>query len=126
MEYQKLIPKDKFDDSGVEKLKTLSFEEIEPIIPDLLKWLQDMNWPVAKCIADILEPFADKITSQIISILRSDDGMWKYWILGNLVRNTNDPSILMELERIARHPSKDDIDCEVNLEAVSILNGDYK
>jgi hypothetical protein len=102
MNIRELIPKDKFDESAVEKLKTLSFEQIKPIIPDLLKWLQDMNWPVANSIFYILEPFVEKITFDIISILRSDDIMWKYWILG-LIRNTNDPLILKELERMANY-----------------------
>lgn len=58
-------------------LKKLSFEQLEPIIPDLLEWLQDMNWPVARPVADILEPYTDKITPEIIKILKTDDGMWK-------------------------------------------------
>ena len=69
MNIRDLIPKDKFDESGVEELKKLSFEQIKPIIPDLLVWLQDMNWPVARSIADILEPFTDRITPEIVAIL---------------------------------------------------------
>ena len=43
-----LVPKNKFDFSGMEELMKLSDEEIEPVIPELLAWMKDMNWPVAK------------------------------------------------------------------------------
>jgi len=52
--------------------------------------------------------------------------MWKYWILINIARNTNNPLLLSEIERIAKSPSRDEIEDEVNLEAIAILNGDYK
>lgn len=78
MNIRELVPKDKFDESGVEELKKLSFQQIKPIVPDLLEWLQDMNWPVASNIADIMRPFTDKITAELVAILQSDHVMWKY------------------------------------------------
>ncbi|WP_311950805.1 DUF5071 domain-containing protein [Mucilaginibacter terrae] len=125
MDIRTLIPKNKFDESGIEELKKLSFEQIKPIVPNLLEWLQDMNWPVASYIADILKPFINKITPEIVAILKSDDVMWKYWILG-LIRQTNDPLILMELEKIVKYPSLEEIDNEVDIEAIEILKGVYK
>ena len=85
-----------------------------------------MNWPIARPIADILEPLADRMIPEIIKILKTNDGMWKYWILINIARNTNNPLLLSEIERIAKSPSRDEIEDEVNLEAIAILNGDYK
>lgn len=126
MNIRDLIPKDKFDESGIEGLKKLSFEQIRPIIPDLLEWLQDMNWPVARPVADILEPFSNRITPELVAILKSTDVMWKYWILGNLIKHANDPLILNELERIVKYPTNDEIENEIHIEAASILNGDYK
>jgi hypothetical protein len=126
MNIRYFIPKDKFDESGIEELRKLSFEQIKPIIPDLLKWMQDMNWPVAKSVVNILKPFSEKLTKEVVAILKSDDVMWKLWIICNLVRNTNDPLIIKELEKIAKHPTKDEIDNEVDSEAKAILNGEYK
>ena len=121
-----LIPKHKHDHDVISGLKALSFEQLKPIIPELLEWLQDLNWPIARPIADILKPFADKLTPEIIKILKTDDGMWKLWILVTLARTTTDPFLLIEIERIAKFPSRDETEDEVNLEAISILNGDYK
>ena len=126
MNINDLIPKYKDDQRVIDELKKLSFEQLKPIIPDLLEWLQDMNWPIARPVADILEPFIDRITPEIISIFKTNDGLWKLWILKNIARNTTDPLLLREIERIAKFPSRDEIEDEANLEAIAILNGNYK
>jgi len=123
MDVRKLIPRHKHDHEVIKDLQKLSFEELRPVIPDLLVWLQDMNWPVASSVADILRPYIDRITPQLIEILRTDDGMWKFWIL-NFAKNTTDPLLLREIERIAKFPTRDEIEDEVNLVAISILNGE--
>ncbi|PJJ79143.1 DUF5071 domain-containing protein [Mucilaginibacter auburnensis] len=123
VDLKELIPKNKFDEEGIEKLSKLTFEEIHPIVPELLEWLQDMNWPVARPIAEILFPFVDKITDDLIKILRGDDSLWKYWILVVLLKNTNNPRLLKEIDRLARFPTKNEIENEVDVEAGLILNG---
>lgn len=120
-----LVPKNKFDTGVIDHLKKLSFEELKPIIPKLLEWLQDMNWPVASLVSDILTPYADQITPELISILKTKDGMWKYWILINFGRISTDPIFLREVGRIANFPTSDEIEDEVNLIAIAIINDDY-
>jgi hypothetical protein len=123
MDVRKLIPRNKHDHEVINDLQKLSFEQLKPIIPDLLIWLQDMNWPIASSIADILSPYIDRITPEIIEILKTDDGMWKFWIL-NFAKTTTDPLLLSEIERIAKFPTRNEIEDEVNLIAISILNGE--
>lgn len=124
MDVRKLIPKNKFDKHGIARLKKLSFEEIEPIIPELLEWMQDMNWPIGRPIADILKPFASRITPHIINILQTDDNMWKYWVLLHLTKKTSDTLLLHEIERIAKFPTNYEMEDELHLVALSILNGE--
>ena len=50
MDLKKYIPSDKFDLEKVELLYQFTFDEIESIIRDLLKWLQDGNWPVSRSL----------------------------------------------------------------------------
>lgn len=126
MDVKDLIPKHKDDQNVVGPLKELSFEQIKPIVPELLEWLQDMNWPIARPIANILEPFADKMVPEIIKIFKTNDGVWKMWVLRNITRHTESPLLLSEIERIAKFPTRDEIEEEANLEAIAILNGDYK
>ena len=77
MNIRELIPEHKDDQKVIERFKRLSFEEIKPIIPDLLEWLQDRNWPIAGPVAEILTPFSDSIVPEIIKILKTNDGLWK-------------------------------------------------
>lgn len=125
MEVRHLIPKNKGDYEVIGELKKLSFDEIKPIIPDLLEWLQDINWPIAKCIAEVLEPFADNLTPYLLEILETNDGIWKLWILTIFGRNTENEIFLKEIVRIAKFPTLDEIEEEVNVEALAILNGNY-
>ena len=37
-----------------------SDEEIKPHLPEVLEWLQDMNWPGAFCILNRLQKYSDK------------------------------------------------------------------
>ena len=36
-----------------------SDEEIKPYLPEVLEWLQDMNWPGAFCILNRLQKYSD-------------------------------------------------------------------
>jgi len=121
-----LIPKNKHDHNVIAGLRELSFEQLRPIIPELLEWMQDMNWPIGRPIADILKPFVDRIAPEIIKIFNTNDGLWKLWVLTNLTADATDPALLNEIQRIAKFPTRDEIEEEANLAAISILNGDYK
>ncbi|MBS7562916.1 DUF5071 domain-containing protein [Mucilaginibacter sp. Bleaf8] len=126
MDVKELIPKHKHDHKSIAKLKELPFEQIRPIVPDLLEWLQDLNWPIAKPLADTLKPFIERFIPELIGILNTNDVMWEYSILISLLRNTTHPLLLAEIERIAQYPTEDEIENEVNQEAIDILNGDYR
>ncbi len=121
MNVKKLIPKDKFDIETAEKLKQYSFEEIKPIIPELLEWLQDLNWPVSKSIAETLIPFSENIAIEIVQILRSEDDMWKYWVLlifGEIIKNQ---LVLNEIKRISENPTTGEIESETHKIAKQIM-----
>lgn len=120
MDIKSLVPKDKFDLETVEKLKQHSFEDIEPIIPDLLEWLQDMNWPVSQPIAAFLLPFSEEIAPEIVKILKGKDEMWKYWILVTFGKNIKNKWVVQEITRIADNPTQDEIDHELNVIAHEI------
>jgi hypothetical protein len=113
MNIQKLIPKHKSDFQTVELLKNYNFEEIEPIIPDLLEWLQDMNWPISNPIANFLIQFTEKISPEIVKILKGNDEMWKYWILLTFGKNIKNKLVLNEIERIVKNPTLDEIENDI-------------
>ncbi|CAA9200038.1 hypothetical protein FLA105534_02934 [Flavobacterium bizetiae] len=110
MDIKTLIPKDKFDFETVEKLTKYSFKDIEPIVPDLLEWLQDINWPISQPIAEFLIPFSEEIAPEILKILKGKDEIWKYWILTTFGKNIKNELVLQEINRIAKNPTQDEID----------------
>lgn len=113
------------DFESVTLLKTLSFNELNPLIPDLIEWLQDINWPVASQISELLMPMEDELVPHIKKILNSNDSQWKYCILSNLVRNftiMNKVRLKDELMRLSNNPSDEDIEEEVDNLSREILN----
>ncbi|AJY77931.1 hypothetical protein VN24_21915 [Paenibacillus beijingensis] len=111
MDIRELIPKHKKDFESIEKLKTLDLEELKLILPELLEWLQDMNWPIAREIQTILLHFPEDLTPHIRRIFRTSDGEWKYWILYSLL--TDLPKHILidlkpDLERINNYPTEDE------------------
>lgn len=85
MNIKEMVPKDKFDNVHIDDLNRLSDKEIKSIIYDLLKWIQDYNWPVAHEILPILIDRENLVFPYIHQILNGDDVMWKYWIMDLLI-----------------------------------------
>lgn len=81
MEIRELLPKNKFDNSNINRLFLLTDEEIKPIIYELLEWTQDYNWPITKEIIPVLLEREDLIFPYIREILQSNDEEWIYWII---------------------------------------------
>lgn len=119
---QDLIPKNKGDLSTAEKLKNYSYDDLKEIIPNLLEWLQDLNWPVAKPVSEYLESIHDKMTTELLTILKSnEDEVWKYWIITIFGPITESPIIKNEIIRIAASPTKNEMIEEVDEVAKEIV-----
>jgi hypothetical protein len=116
-----LIPKDKHDIQRAENLKNYSYSELKPIIPELLEWLQDLNWPVAKPISEYLKSINENISQEILAILKTNDSVWKYWIISIFGKITNDNFFRNEIIRIATNPTKDEVAEEVDKIADEII-----
>ena len=80
-----MLPKDKFDISAVEQLQAVDTHQVIPLLPKMLEWIQDMNWPVAKPMVEVLLCYPNEITPLVETVLYSEDDMWIYWCLVELV-----------------------------------------
>lgn len=99
-----LIPKDKFDNSTINQLCKLTDNEMQPIIFDLLEWLQDYNWPIAKDILPIVVLHQNIAMPHILTILQGNDIMWKYWVIQLVIPYLIYPNkqlVKSELERLS-------------------------
>jgi len=122
-DYTHLTPKDKFDDSHIDELNTFSVDEIRVIVPRLLEWLQDGNWPISNKIQVYFEPRIHEIENELIQILTTNDEIWKYYIL-RLINNSGKlpgEKIKSEIYRIALHPKPSETEEELDQIAAEIL-----
>ncbi|MFX3640048.1 MAG: DUF5071 domain-containing protein [Candidatus Pristimantibacillus sp.] len=115
MQYSELIPKNKSDYERVGLLKEAGKEKILPILPQLLEWLKDMNWPIAQDIEDILADYEEHLIPHIRAVMNSNDGGWKYFLLHGLINRLSHEKLLElkpDLERMKLSPTDDEIDEE--------------
>ena len=109
---------------AVAYLQSCSFDAVKPDVPKLLKWLQDLHWDVSHGVAEYLLPHVNEIKIELLFILNSDDDEWKRRVMISLIRkspNKLDQEILTVLERIANHPTKGEIEEELDEQAREII-----
>ena len=117
-----LLPKNKFDLDAVSKLQTLDCREIEPLLEDLVAWIADGNWPVAKPLADLLVSVGRPAIPALRKLLQGADATHQYFSLLLVVSKfPPDVSALLQndLKKIVEAPT-----VEQNLEGVSELAAD--
>ena len=123
---KQLIPKDKFDIKTAEKLIGYSYDQVQPIVPELLTWIQDMNWPVARPVADYLQSISENLSNDIVEILKGNDDQWKYWciqIFGISSNKLPSKAVIEEIRRIADNPTRSEISEEVQERAIEFISG---
>lgn len=103
-----LIPRDKMDTDRAEAAVAAGYPAVAPIVPDLLEWLQDMNWPVANVLAPFLASIGEPLVPHIRHIFETDDELWKYWMIVAILRDS--PTVAAafrdDLVRIASAPTE--------------------
>lgn len=125
MNFKDIFPLDKGDTDSVIKLMNYSFDELKPFASDLLNCLQDMNWPIASYMAIYLRPYVNELSNEIVEVFRSNDDMWKYWLITSLLSKVDyeiNTQLINELMRIRDNPSSGERDNEVDQVARETLN----
>lgn len=124
-----LVPRHKSDLQVARDVAGRSFAEVEPIVPALLEWTQDRNWPVAT----ILCPFFASIGVPLVPYLRrvfaTDDESWKYEVIVSIIRLSSElcSALSKDLRRMVDSPTAAEEKEEVNVaasEALESLAGD--
>lgn len=77
------LPINKCDVAAVDWLDREAPERVIPVLPDLMEWLKDMNWPVAQEVLPLMLRYENETTSIAEKILKPDqtDEIWKYNII---------------------------------------------
>lgn len=117
------VPRDKHDHESAKRAIAAGYPAVEPVLFDLLKWIQDMNWPVAQRLAPFLASIGTPLGPHIRKAFETDDNVWKSWIIicifsssPELAREFRD-----EIERIAKDPTESELTEDLRDEAVEVL-----
>jgi hypothetical protein len=123
VELQALLPRDKHQIQMAQALVRVGYPEIAPVLSEILEWVQDMNWPVARVFQPMLASIGAPLAPIIRPVLNGNDDVWKYSIVNNLVRES--PSLAYELhselERLVKNPSVGELDEGVSEVARELL-----
>lgn len=120
-----IVPRDKEDIDFIQNLRLKNVNDIRDYVPELLEWIQDGNWPQAKLIVDYFLPYVNEIESEIIDILKSDDPIWKYYMLSRLLYNSKvqpNNNILKTIKKLYLNANESEKEEEVDLVAGEVLN----
>lgn len=97
----------KSQEAGI-AIKYIGLTKLTNNVDELLIFLQDMNWPAAGHVSDLLTSMGRIIFPSVKKVFREgNDGLWNYWILLGVIRNFDNENIellkpdLLALIRIA-------------------------
>jgi Domain of unknown function (DUF5071) len=112
-ELRSALPERKDDLARGHEAARLGYPAVAPILPHLMRWMQDRNWPVTEIIAPFLAKIGAPLLPEIRTVLHSNDEIWIYWVLNELVRQMPDTVIgdlRDELQILASRPSDEEVD----------------
>ncbi|WP_157890031.1 DUF5071 domain-containing protein [Paenibacillus sp. DMB5] len=116
------LPTDKHDFKSVELLAGLEESQVIPLIPKLLEWVQDINWPIAAAVADLLQKYKVHTVSHIEAVfLLRNDSIWIYNILAYLMNEWDSRSVSALSSSILKLAQAPDVYEDTDLLAVEML-----
>ncbi|MGO3346489.1 MAG: DUF5071 domain-containing protein [Marinomonas sp.] len=119
-----IVPRDKCDIEACKQLAVATDSQVLVALPELLEWLQDLNWPVAGHIIVRVSLLEVNLDAFLLPILTSTDDDWKYWILSGLMPELPGRlSTLMidQLVRMRDQPTVSEQKEEVDIESRALL-----
>lgn len=115
------LPKDKSDFESVVVLTSLERSMVIPLLPELLVWLQDMNWPIASKIVDLLLKYTVEIIPHVKTIFSQSDTGWTYNILKALINEWEMEFVSVLSSSLRELAQNSDNDDDTDLLAIEIL-----
>ena len=95
-ELREALPQSKHDVASVERCAELGYPVIGPILPHLMTWMRDANWPVYEAVAPLLVSLGEAILPEVRVVFASGDSIWIEWVLVDIVSQFP-PSVVLEL-----------------------------
>lgn len=101
------MPNDKYYVDCATALVALGWEKVKPSIPQILEWMKDINWPVAKVFQPFLMDAGAHLAPFLMPIFAGNDDTWKYHVLADIVSQSPElaGALNAELNRLASFPT---------------------
>lgn len=125
-EVKHLMPRNKCDESTISDLMNLPKQELVPLLPKLLKFFEDLNWPVTKRLIPVVLRFPQNLIPLILEALdeRQTDYDYKYFVMSALVRRISkgeQTKLVPALERMRDRATEGEKCEELNVYAKEVL-----
>jgi len=117
-----MMPSDKSDIESARSITKSSGSWSEEELFQILEWVQDGNWPVARILLPYLKTLKQDLNRQILTILDTQDHVWMYWVIDLIDPTRMNDALRERLERIANSPTRREEDEGLPEKAQSILN----
>lgn len=118
-------PRDKHDFASLELIEASEPSAWVHLVPELLIWLQDPNWPISGRVKDILLLNPMALLEPLRLVLAGDDETWQYNSLDLVLRLPRDTQSLLraDLEAFsARISDESDLDWGLRSDVKEILS----
>lgn len=92
------VPLDGHDVGRAEAAVEAGYPAVAGVVPRLIEWLQDYNWPVAEVLAPLLAQGGVRVAPEVRRVLASGDPLWAYWVLAKVVAPSADLARHLEPE----------------------------
>lgn len=91
---REMLPVQKCDVQRASALAALGYPAVAPLLPHMLMWTQDPNWPVARVLTPFLARIGSPVAAQIRTIWReSNDHDWILATLNHIVSASDDAQL---------------------------------
>jgi hypothetical protein len=99
------LPADKHDLACARAIARSDWQEVQALMPQLFRWTQDPNWPVATVLYPYFIKNVAHIVEDIREVLKGEDLYWQGYLLDHLIEYLPLPQIGLfapELQQIAQ------------------------
>jgi hypothetical protein len=103
-----LMPCSKTETDKASKLVALGYPAVEPVMGEILEWVEDANWPVATVFLPFLARIGAPIVPHVRYVLKSQDEQWKRVVLDHIVGESGDLAhgLSVDLQRLTNSPTE--------------------
>jgi Domain of unknown function (DUF5071) len=103
-----LVPAHKHDLERAQAAVAAGYPAVASVLDDLLTWIQDINWPVARVLVPLLAGVGLPLAPYVQRILSSGDHVWKYNVIKFIIAESKvlRQEFDAELRRLVASPTE--------------------